>query len=77
MSPHLLMGLSASVGLPVWIGSDRGFSVGCLCSIVILEVGEVSLADELKGDFAKLRGGVTLSLPLRASNFCNNDLSYA
>jgi hypothetical protein len=76
VSAHLARGLSASPGLLVIIGSDNGFSgVGYRCSRAIREVGEESLAEVLKTDFEKPRGGVVLSVPLRASNFCSRDLS--
>jgi hypothetical protein len=60
------------------IGRDNGFrGVGNRVSRAIRDVGEASLADELKRDFEYPLGGVVLSVPLRASNFCNKLLSYA
>jgi hypothetical protein len=50
---------------------------GYRCSSAIRDVGDESLADVLKADFEYPRGGVVLSLPLRASSFCSNNLSYA
>lgn len=75
---HLANGLSSGPSLLVFIGSDNGLRVGCRCSSAILDVGETSLAEELKFVLGYPRGGVVSSDPLRgASSFCNNDLSYA
>ena len=57
LSPYLddnATGLSVkpNPGRPLSIGSDRGFSwLGCLCSALVRDVGDASLADELKADF--------------------------
>lgn len=40
------------------------------------DVGDWSI-EELKVERENIRGGVVLSLPLRGSNFCSKDLSYA
>lgn len=51
------------------IGRDNGFNcVGYRSSGATRDVGDESLADALKTNFANPRGGVVLSLPLRASN---------
>lgn len=78
VSAHRLSGLSTSPGLPGRIGSDKGFSwLGCLGSWFVRDIGDVSLTDELKTGFEKPLGGVVLSIPLLASNFCSWDLSNA
>jgi hypothetical protein len=78
VSAHRDRGLSTSDGLPVIMGRDSGFKgMGKRVSRAIRDVGEASLADELKRDFEYPLGGVVLSLPLRASSFCNKLLSYA
>lgn len=76
VSAHADRGLSENPDRLVMIGRDNGLScVGYRCSKAIREVGELSLKDVLKVDFENPLGGVLLSLPRLASNFCRSDLS--
>jgi len=48
----MAIGLSTKPGRLVKIGKDNGFNwLGCLCSRAMRDVGEASLAEELKADF--------------------------